>query len=237
MFSDNNDLNEQLKISDYVKSLYASILPIHTKYNIIITGPVSVGKTTILNALYHLLKLSNQEIQTFPEFVCTKLGRELLSKNLSKEISALTFQSYVLDFWDKEPNFKNVNLFERCLDDTIYVFCKYQLHHGNLTELEYKTLEEKMKRINMKWNLPSFDKEYKLVTLNTDKSIDEILYELYKIVQEDIKDGVETRIISLDLSSQKILERIKFRGRDGESAYSLEYIDEIRKSYYDMLKV
>lgn len=231
MFSDNIDSKTKCHISDYVKSMYASLTPIDFQYNIVVTGPVSAGKTTILNALYNLFKLSNQEIQTFPEFISTPLGRELLKKNLRNEISALTLQSYVLDFSDKNPNFKNINLFERCLEDTVYVFCKYQLETGKLTDLEYKVLEEKMKQINKKWNLPSWSEKYEFSFIHVDKSVDEILCEIFKSISSDINLKIKTRIIYLDLEPLKLLERIKMRGRDGESNYDINYVKTICKKY------
>ena len=226
------NVDESLVIHDEIKSAFHQLPKFNKNYNIVITGPVSAGKSTLLTTLYNLLSV-NQNVQTFPEFVTDSFGQEILKKMLLKELSVLTFQSYILDFWDKMPRYKNINLYERVLDDTVFVFCRYYLKHNKLSHDEYKVLEEKMHFINEIWSLPSYkckDVEFHLMH---DAPLNEELMQIYNIIKNDYNKS-KTVIFGLDISPTIIKSRISKRGREGEDTYDDEYINTICEYYKDL---
>ena len=91
-------------------------------YRLVITGPTGVGKSSVMDAVVNGLRMDN--VAVYPEFITTGFGKLMLEEYLNRRISALTFQSYVLDFYDKTIIPAKISIFERCPDVSVVVFCK-----------------------------------------------------------------------------------------------------------------
>jgi deoxyadenosine/deoxycytidine kinase len=62
-----------------------------------------------------------------------------------------------------------------------------------------------------------------------------LLYKrLFEIIQQQL--SIPDIYVYLHVNSNKLLENIKLRGRSYESEISVEYLDEIQKSYFDYIK-
>ena len=99
-------------------------------YNLIITGSVGVGKSTISELIHKILN-DTLNIKTYPEYINYKFGNllpglTLFDMMMMNKITPFTFQSFVFDIWNtlfEENNFKHCNTFNMfCLIKHIYIF-------------------------------------------------------------------------------------------------------------------
>ena len=68
---------------------------------IVITGPVGVGKTTIINNLCSHLSSHNVNYKIIPEYIdVLPDASEKLAKYLRNEVTSLEFQTYVTTYYD-----------------------------------------------------------------------------------------------------------------------------------------
>lgn len=246
-FTDNsNDVISKIdkNVLDYIT---INITPIKDKlidYNLVITGTVGAGKSTRCEALYHIFKLCNLPTNPFPEYInntdSSEHSRSMLKKKISGEVSPNTFQSYILDSWEKylSTNDKpGLNLYERCVDDSFVCFCNIENKGNKLTEIQLLSLFERLKSINTKYNIPSyFDEDIHFTEiLSNDLNLN--LKQIVDIIISDVKSNVKKRIIGLTVSDYVSKERIKQRSRDGEDSYTNEAIRLFNSHYEKLFKL
>ena len=201
-------------------------------YRLVITGPTGVGKSSVMDAVVNGLRMDN--VAVYPEFITTGFGKLMLEEYLNRRISALTFQSYVLDFYDKTIIPAKISIFERCPDDSVVVFCKEAMREKRMTQVEYDALNDKLYRIIKRRGLPTYQDPYAKYTRLNNDDIDITANNIIEIVNDDLKSGVHTRIVILKTSLHENKLRIRKRAREGEEHYDMDYITAINY-YYDQL--
>lgn len=208
-------------------------------YKLIVTGPISAGKSTVLEILYRLLTQHNINTVPILEYINfdKEIGNTMLKKFISGETSNSTFQNYVLDSYtaqlSKVKVKPNVYLFERTIDDAPMCFANIAHYEGkNLTDYDLLALMEKAKRIDTDFDVPSclIDNGTEFIRVNGN-SLDDILITIIDQIREDLDKGINKRIIGLNASLNVSKLRIKKRNRDGESCYDDDYLLRIIKYY------
>lgn len=84
-------------------------------YNLIITGSIGMGKSTLLESIHNCLNYNNINHYSFPEFVMTNysninISETLLEMKLKGILSGITTQNYILDIW--EYNLKKYEIYK-----------------------------------------------------------------------------------------------------------------------------
>lgn len=207
------------------------------KYNLIITGNIGVGKSTICQIIYTTLKSYLVNVTPYPEYIKTELGPKMLSLRMTNQISPMTFQSYVLDVW--EQLFKNneyktkksFNILERTPIESVECFAK----NSNITSWDYESLLRRCVEINVNNNFPDHSDCSVQVVRNDDlkKSVTEI----FKLIITDLERGVTDRLIGLRTDIETNIRRIIKRDRISEQKINLntyeQYYEELYSTFYN----
>ena len=226
-------------------------------YQLTITGPISSGKSTLLQGLMNLFKLKDLPIYPIYEYINydTHIGGEMLQRFIRRELSNSTFQNYILDTYAiqlKKNKGLGPKLYERTIDDSIMCFANIANYNNcDLTTLDLFALFNKGQGININdpINIPSGqvnninesrDNHNQYQNSNTkftkliSNSLEDSLITVLNIIKKDMNEGVIKRIIGLSITLETCRFRINKRSRNGESNYSDEYLNTIIK-YYNRL--
>lgn len=215
-------------------------------YNLILTGSVGVGKSTLSQLIYEYFKqLEIKNIQIYPEYIQYKynnddIGNTILDLRKQGVIDTETLQHFVLDIWNyqlEKNNFiqnNSINILERLPDDAIYCFSKEAYEQGIITQESYFNLCIKYQNIIKKYNVPTF-KDCELKVVENDNLI-VTLNEILSIVEDDFKNGIKNRIIGLKTNEKKYIQRIKQRGRISEIETDINIFKHYNKFYDNMYK-
>lgn len=191
-------------------------------YNLVITGSVGVGKSTVAEIISQLL---NEKVVKFPEYINLKINNENIGLKMLKYksehlIGVDTFQHFILDSWnyilqtryDKKND--KIYLFERLPEDAFRCFSVESYHNGEISYESLKCLEEKYTMLIDKYNFFEM-KDCKFIQIYNDK-LCKTVEEILKIINNDIDNKVTHRLIGLNVDEEKFSERIKQRGRESE---------------------
>lgn len=217
--------NEFNNVIDVLKS---NTFQINNQYNLFITGSISSGKSTLCELLSILLDTISIKTNNYPEFLGIDLenGNKMLQNKLNGSISAYTFQNYILDMWEhilkQQPLSNNINLFERCVDDSVICFSNYDNLKHKISDNELYSLYEKSQLINKKYNIPSYfvhGTKFLFTTIEFE-NISNMLYKLLLIVVADLKHNVTNRVIGITTNNfNDNITRMNGRNRKGEENY------------------
>lgn len=242
-FSNNSDEQILSKINTTTLDRIKSFQGLNINYSLVITGTVGSGKSTMCESLSALFSTINIHTNNFPEFLYINddVSGSLLSKKINGQISVITFQNFVLDNWEcilKQKGINNeFNLFERCIDDSVLCFCNIANKNGEIADLELYSMYKRLRSINNIYNMPSyFDSEIhftEIISGNLDFNVNQVL----DIIESDLKNGIDKRIIGLSVSDFDSKFRIKTRGRDGENSYDDNLIKRYNKHYNKLFKI
>lgn len=201
-------------------------------YILSITGPIGSGKSTLIkNLKQHLSK--TYKVITIPEYIDGDpiFGLEMLKRFINGNISSLTFQSYILDYYNNilKDISSEIVLIEKLPYDSVYCFGSVAVKNKQLTQQEFDVLVDKLKILKV--DLPTYNLNLKV--LNTD-SLNNILNKSINIVNEDLSKGITKRAIYLKCNLEVCKKRIMLRNRSGEDNYSSEYLQQII-NFYDSI--
>ena len=213
-----------------ISSKSKKIEPINQTYNLVITGNIGVGKSTICELIKSILTRENIQFNIYPEYITfNKTGQMLLDMKMKGHVSTFTFQNYILDVWKtiikQNSNHQEnvINIFERLPYDAMYCFAAEEYKRGNISPDEYSLL---IKNYN---SLDCFDYGacQKCTIKNDDlfQTIDDVI----DVINSDQKNKITHR--SITLTADNINERILMRGRECEKQYSDELLNEYSKFY------
>lgn len=176
--------------------LSQSKLPI---LNIVVTGAIGVGKSTVINYLKQELdKTRNINCSIVNEYIVEKynsipVGETMLNMFMQNKLSSFTFQNYIIDWWDKQykwldsqyntvlvnqPEYDlSVRIFERLPCDNINCFAKYALLTNNLTQQEFDSLVNRCQNVLGQYQPINYSNSSNVVLVNNDsKSTAETIY-------------------------------------------------------------
>lgn len=217
----------------------------NTTYNLVITGTVGVGKSTICEVLYNTLS-PILNVKSYPEFINVKynnvnVGTQIFEMKVNNVISAFTFQSYILDIWDyllkqncyNQSNINcNFNIFERLPEDSVRCFAKLSLENKDMTKYEYDNLIHKHKHLISKYRLPGYN-AFKAVNVENDR-LYATCHKIIKRIIDDYDSKIKNRVIYLTVTDEKIYkQRILNRSRTGEDSYNRRILNQF-KSFYSI---
>lgn len=206
---------------------------------VIITGGVAVGKSTTLENICELLNKSQVKWVKVPEYIdYLEDGVEMLTKYLKREISAFSFQRYVIQYYDDflmklQVDGDEILIFERTVDDAIACFAKINVVDGYISQQEYRELYRLATEINHKYQIPSFFSTNNEVPkfvfshlLTSSKT--QIPQNIFKIIMEKKDENI---VVGLFNTDNECLRRVKERARSGEDSYTLQSIHNFNKYY------
>ena len=207
-------------------------------YNLIITGTLGVGKTTTIKLISNILKYNHIPVTRYLEYInYNNVGRDLFQMKMNNKVSAFTFQNYILDIWDTlltENNYKTstgINIFERIPYDAVYCFTQKEFQNNNITTDEYNLIIERYKYIINKHNMFEYSDDIKY-TKNINNDINNTIDEIFKIINDDVKNGITKRCICLDVEDKDLYySRLGIRNRTDEDKYTIEILDDYKKYY------
>ena len=255
-FSTNDQNTISSKISELTLSIARRYLPNDestisalSNYSLVITGTIGAGKSTVCESMVHIIKTLFPElcIVTYPEFLFVKdagLSSNLLTAKINGGISSNTLQSFILDNWNnimsQNEKYQGFRLFERCVDDCVTCFCNIENKAGKLSDAQFMSLYEELKKIDEHYDIPTYfniRNEHNTESHFTKLYSNDLNYNLQKIlsiISGDILNGIKKRIIGLSILPKISKERIIIRSRDGESGYTDEQIS-IYSTHYEKL--
>lgn len=233
------------KITDLI-----GIIPPSFQYNLVLIGPVGVGKSTICTLLYYLIDRAYTEFCTdvycYPEFlqVNSKESHEILKEHLEGSKSSYEFQKYILHCWtvmmQKQPlahdsSCRRFNIFERCCDDSVICFANlwHQQSPNSLNEDELQLLFKLSQLINKQFRIPTYFTDDSVSVKKVPSGhIATILLEIIEIIKADFENSSNrTTFVMLDTDVDTLMHRINVRSRPGESAYSSDTITALHRHY------
>ena len=220
----------------------------NTTYNLVITGTVGVGKSTICEILYNTLS-PILNVKSYPEFINVKynnvnVGTQMFEMKINNVISAFTFQSYILDIWDyllkqncyNQSNINcNFNIFERLPEDSVKCFARLSFENKDMTRYEYDNLIHKHKYLVKKYRLPNY-KDFKAVNVENDR-LYATCHKIIKRIIDDYDSKIKNRVIYLTVTDEKIYkQRILNRSRTGEDSYNRRILNQFKSFYSTQFK-
>lgn len=191
-------------------------------YHLVITGPIASGKSSLIKKIlekFPQFKPQYEFLDNDPEY-----GTILLNRFINHKISPFNMQSSILDIISNYYIKSDFMIFERSPDDNFQVFTLPM----NLKEYELNYLITKTNEINQSFDIPSF--------LNGDlitvfESNEQIVNQVIQLIQSDLAQGVQKRIIGLKIDLETCLSRIQKRNRIDENKYSKSYLNNIIHEY------
>ena len=186
-------------------------------YNLIITGSIGMGKSTLLESIHNCLNYNNINHYSFPEFVMTNysninISETLLEMKLKGILSGITTQNYILDIWEynlkKYEMYKNkisrnnIVLWDRTPED-VGIFTKALINYE-----KYKNIKLNNHAIN------SDENEFNTQRYNNIIDRSDKIMEKYNIKKYSIEDNNKPCYVSMirgniDLMLISVLNIIK----------------------------
>lgn len=197
--------------------------------SIIVSGPVGVGKSTLINKLTESFNLVN--INVVKEFAVTDKGHKELMNRLNGDMSVLEFQKHIIDYYVDNIDKTKLNIIERSADDCYFCFGKIAYENGEMTLSELNELKEYTKKFTItNYVCIMFDTEY--------QSPEEISDKIINYINTSASSTTPiTLLVCLTASSKICYSRILSRGfetynyktvRRFCSAYN-EYFEDLKK--------
>lgn len=208
---------------------------------VVVTGPVGVGKTTILTEICKHLN-GNVKYMLVPEYIdVLPDATEKLAKYLKGELSSYNFQRYVSVYYiqyleriAKDVTEDTVLIFERVPDDALWCFIRMDQMKGLISPREHQHLSQLIARLNEYFNLPCYTKtnnQSALIIKSDELSINA------KVAADFIKDSSHTKIVIGLFNDVKICyDRVLKRARPGEDSYNFNGIFMFNQCYANMYK-
>jgi len=209
-------------------------------YNLVITGPVAVGKSTMCEIVKAELETKyNKKVIYIPEYLVKKEGPNMLKQYLNKCISNVTFQNYILDYYEEtfSKGFSeyDIVLFERLPDDNLLCFANMSNKNNEFSDLDLLNYYNRVRLVNHKYQLPSYiEGNISLTSMLNEKDID--LSYIINIIMTDMKNNINNRVVLLSASLDTLMARVIHRGREGEENYSKDTLNVFRKHYAKLEK-
>jgi len=239
---------EELKIDSYIEDYFKKmLLPLKSKmkgYKFSVSGPISAGKSTLLEKLYMLFIKYEFNVGILQEYINSDptIGSELLSRFIAGQTTNSTFQNYILDTYKnsytKIDTNSNIIMMERVPDDSILIFANITNKNKpeDMYELTLYSLYEKMLKYDKLCDFPSYlDNDTHIESFIG--NIDDIILSVIDTIANDIETGINKRIIGLKVDVNICISRIKRRGRKEESNYDPNYLSQIIHAYDEIFRI
>ena len=202
------------------------------EYDIVVTGPIGAGKTTLVKKLINYFLNQQADLGVVPEYIDgMKNGPTKLADWLSGKITQEEFQDYLLDAYDylnhKVYNQK-IRLFERTPIEGAIIFSQG-------TNIYEKTLHGSA-QLHDKYSIPDPQIEVPYI-IDASQTIEEVFQAATKIIEEDRMTQTRKRIIYLRIDDETVYNRVNKRSRKGEDAYSKDYLSLIINRYETMFRL
>ncbi len=236
-----NEVAEQNGKFDDCPMEYKNVERVRNCRKVVVTGPVGVGKTTILSEICKRLD-GKVHYLVVPEYIDELPdATEKLEKYLRGELSSYEFQRYVTVYYiqylkkiaDKvTPG--TVLIFERVPDDALWCFIRMDLMKGRMSPKEHQRLSHLIATMNEYFNLPSYSKTQRqsaLIIKSDELSINA------KVASDFIINSSYPKIVIGLFNDVKVChERVLQRARPGEDSYSFDGIFMFNQCYANMYK-
>lgn len=201
---------------------------------IIISGPVGVGKTSLMCCLSRMFTQSSSTV--IKEYIdyYPHLGQCLLEANTHQTIPAIEFQRFILmcfkDQLEKARQFKYV-LCERSPLESIGIFSEIEQEKGRLTRSEFNRLKDEANKLQEQHHIDPVNEAF---VVNLDSGIftpRALANQLFNIITQLHGSQTKTIYVSLHCDESTQIERIVQRGRSSEHNYDVNYMRKVNERY------
>ncbi len=208
---------------------------------VVVTGPVGVGKTTILSEICKRLD-GKVNYRIVPEYIdVLPDAGDKLARYLRGELSSYDFQRYVSVYYiqyleriAEDVTEDTVLIFERVPDDALWCFIRMDQMKGLIKPKEHQNLSQLIARMNEYFNLPCYTKtpnQSALIIKSDELEINA------KVAADFIKDSSHAKIVIGLFNDVKICyDRVLKRAREGEDSYNFNGIFMFNQCYANMYK-
>lgn len=222
------------------------------KYNLVITGSIGAGKSTISQIITYILKNYCKNTNIYPEYISVcfnnrPIGQDIFDMYMNNEITSSTFQNFIIDTWKtlfEKNNYTDItkeftiNIFERLPHDAVFCFSREQVGK-TMTYEEYEIILQKYNQMERDIKIPTYNK-CKFQKIHNDGDICDVIIEILNVIIGDMISNYDiTRVIGLQISNEKYKQRIQQRGRESEEKYCdliLNHYNEYYNKLYDSIQ-
>ena len=200
-------------------------------YNLIITGPIGAGKTTLIKKIANYYKEKKHDFGVVPEYIDGMIdGPNKLHEWINGDISLEEFQQYInnsMDILNQKVNDKPFKIYERTPIECAEIFSKE-------SDIYEKVLVQAW-GLHMKYSIPHmFHCAPYSMYINANQNENRVFKRVKKIIEKDLKRNITWRLIYLRVDVDKSIMRVKRRGRKSEKSYHKEYLQFIIDRYEDL---
>lgn len=217
------------------------------QYFCVITGAIGVGKTTVYNLLTNVLKQSHNNVINIREYIDgphNLVSSYLLGLYLNGQITDACFQNFIQSHYIEQLTPEklkgNIVLMERCMSDSVGIFCNIANLKEKLSEFDFAIMYKNCIHEDLKVNAPNyFRKNFEFSLIKTNVSPEITVSEITKIIENDLKSGVKSRVIGLTNDPSVCYNRMVERARNCENIYQKSDIEINCYAYsqlYDMIQ-
>lgn len=196
------------------------------KYDLVITGAIGAGKSTLANNIFEYFKNQYQSIAMIPEYIDgMRNGNMMLSKFIEGQLSPKEFQKYIsmaIDILNYETRDNTFRIFERTPIENAEIFVP--------NSDAYEDTKADAELLHKKYNIPLVPGPY-CVKVDANLGEEDVFNEVKKIVESDLKQKKRQRVIFLSVDFETALNRINKRNRKAEKSYTHEYLKTIIERY------
>jgi hypothetical protein len=172
----------------------------------------------------------------YPEYIThSDIGDLMLKRFHDGMITNITFQHYIVDEWhnifSRRP-LGNVNLFERCPEDGVKIFCP------NMEPFNKEAMRCRLEELAIKFNIPHFGEgAFNFTRIHSHNAIVNIS-EMLDVIKNDVEKmapgTVRHRIFGLIISAEESYQRLKKRSRKAEDALDFKVMKSYVESYEEL---
>ena len=198
------------------------------RYNIIISGPIGAGKSTLITNIAKYYEQKGYDYGIIPEYIDgMEDGPQKLDDWISGKISLQEFQDYITassDVLNKLVENKPFKIYERVPIEGAEIFSKD-------SEI-YPRILNQANALHEKYSIPNmFHQAPYSMYINANQNEKSVFKRVKKIIEKDLKHNIPWRLIYLRVDPNTSSQRVLKRGRDYEMNYDSEYLQKIINRY------
>ena len=198
-------------------------------YRLVLSGTIGAGKSSILEKIAQYIRMKNVKVGCVREFIDGhKNGSKMLCDWIQGKISLKEFQDFisVCQVIDNEKiEMCPVKIYERCPYESAVVFTK--------DTYCYRHVLDQANELHVQYCIP-YPHLSQTITIDANRSLEEVYEDVRQIVDKDLEEKIDKRVIFLKVNLQTSVDRIKARGRVSEESYNEGYLQNLIDAYEEL---
>ena len=198
-------------------------------YRLVLSGTIGAGKSALLEKTAQYLRMKGNKVGCVREYIdAHKNGSKMLADWIQGKISLQEFQDFisichVID--NEKIEMCPIKIYERSPYEGAVVFTK--------DTYCYRHVLDQANELHTQYGIP-YPFPCDSVTIDANRPIDEVFEAVKEIVDKDLEQNVNKRVIYLKVTLETSVERIKARGRVTEESYNEGYLMNLIDAYEEL---